>query len=107
MILLVDDLRNMPEADVTARNYKAAIAVIDKVLFDELWLDGDLGEEDNNSGVNILEYVLFRPGIMTYQLPRKVFLVTENPVKLQEMGLILERAGYNKKDPRTFYLELP
>lgn len=61
-ILYVDDLRKPTKWEgkdhqiYTARNYKKAIAALEKVKFDIVDLDNDLGEQ--KEGYDILKYII-------------------------------------------------
>jgi len=97
MYLLIDDLRNTP-ADIIARTPDAAKQVLQKleayitcVIFDH-----DLG--DCESGYDIMMWA-----INNEVLPRKVELVTSNPVGRDNMINALRQEGYKTKNNLQFY----
>lgn len=98
MWLLIDDERSLG-CDVIARNAKAAYSIMDRTgyVFDGLCIDHDLGEGD--TGYDILQWAINR-GV----LPKKVQIVTMNPVGRQNMARALLAAGYKLDSNEGIYI---
>lgn len=88
MWLLIDDAKDL-SCDVIARNAEAARTLLGGVgyAFEGLCLDYDLG--GNETGYDILKWA-----IDSGTLPKKVQLVTMNPVGRERMAVTLTEAGY-------------
>lgn len=86
--LLIDDLRDI-KADVVARTYDEGINALQNLgPFDVLFLDHDLGEADPAAtGYGIMNFLEANPEL----LPKKIVLVTSNPVGRQNMQVVIDR----------------
>lgn len=86
--LLIDDMRNI-KADVVARTYLEGLrALISLGPFDILYLDHDLGDSDERrTGYGIMNFLEANP----QYLPKKIELVTSNPVGRIQMMMIINR----------------
>lgn len=105
--LLIDDMRNI-KADVIARTFEEGIkALRTGGQFDILFLDHDLGGTDGH-GTEIpvtIEGELYMPngyGIVcflenhTHLLPKKIELVTSNPVGRKNMQVVINKLYRDK-----------
>ncbi len=120
-ILLIDDCRNFSDVDTIARNYKDGIAALQSEKWDVLLLDHDLADfeiPENEKGCTEDEFLksLIRSeyldidGNFSYEikeytgydvlcwleqhpehLPKKITLVTSNPVGRMRMQSLIER----------------
>ncbi len=86
MKLLIDDMRNI-EADVIARTAEAAKVVLSAYDWDEVILDHDLGEGDNG-------YDLLKSMMKAQIFPKRISLVSSNPVGRQNQKNVLVDNGY-------------
>jgi hypothetical protein len=86
--LLIDDLRNI-DADRVARTYDDGIeALTNEGPWGILFLDHDLGDPDpKKTGLGIMNFLEANLGL----LPRRIFLVTSNPVGRQQMEVIIRK----------------
>lgn len=83
-ILVIDDLRTFETAEVTARDYKSGIAMLQMHgPWDALYLDHDLGEE--KTGYDVMCWLEEHPEFM----PKEIKFVTDNPVGRQKMEAAL------------------
>jgi hypothetical protein len=102
--LLIDDIRELV-ADVTARSYAAGLdALSSQGPWDTLLLDHDLASHEDGvekTGYDITKWIAAH---MDKQ-PRRVILVTSNPVGRDNMGFMLEAAGYKRQTPTLFIKE--
>lgn len=88
--LWVDDIRNPPPdlpCDV-ARNYAAAIALLEAHVYDIAYLDHDLADIDKNgrekTGYDVLMYIV-QMKIDGRAVPSEYNLLTANPVGAERM----------------------
>ena len=88
-VLLIDDLREIPGVTYVARTFDDGIAALrDDGPWDLLLLDHDLGEEDpRHTGYNVLCWL----EELAEYLPRRIELVTANPVGRGKMEVVIER----------------
>lgn len=88
-ILLIDDLRVIPEATMIARTFEAGMyALKNEGPFDRLYLDHDLGDEDDKkTGYGIICFLEENPAF----LPKEIVLVTANPVGRVKMQTVIDR----------------
>lgn len=86
--LLIDDMRNI-KADVIARTYdQGLLAIMNNPPFEVLYLDHDLGDPaPNKTGYDILNFIEVNPHLK----PKKIVLVTSNPVGLQKMRVVIDK----------------
>ncbi len=96
MWLLIDDIRNLPNMDMIARNSTEAIDYLTNFKFEGVVFDHDLGE--SISGYDILKW-----GLENNLIPGVVKLITANPVGRDNMGFQLKAYGY--KQVSTFCFE--
>ena len=87
--LLIDDLRNFPDMDYTARTPCDGLSILYDQNVTHLYLDNDLGEE-YREGWEILKYAI-NDGVC----PDFVQLVTSNPVARERMGKMLFDEGFS------------
>jgi CheY-like chemotaxis protein len=88
MRLIVDDIRDLG-CDVIVRTPEAAMELLTKAgfLFEAICLDHDLGRE--LTGYDVLKY-----GLESETLPKRVQIVTQNPVGRDRMTKLLQDYGY-------------
>lgn len=95
MTLLIDDMRDI-KADIVCRTFSEGLhALRGEALnapggsrIDVLYLDHDLGDPDpSRTGYDILCWLEEHPEY----LPKKIVLVTANPVGLEKMRNLIER----------------
>lgn len=105
-ILLIDDFRDF-NADQTARNYEDGIKALQQEIWDGLYLDHDLGAcvkcmkegktglycDCPKTGYDILCWLELNP----QYLPKKIILVTSNPVGRERMKLVLDKLYKGEK----------
>lgn len=89
--LLIDDFREF-DVDHIAKNAREGQQALLSFPVTHLYLDHDLGDVDEPTGHDVLEWGLLRGCI-----PAHVMLVTANPVGRDNMARALENAGYEKK----------
>lgn len=98
--ILIDDIRNLQGMDIIIRTPLAASSFLES--FDTtghvLYMDNDLGENLTVEGKDILATLL-----MNCQLPKKVVLVTSNPVAANHMRASLLEYGYTENPNRVEY----
>lgn len=98
-VLLIDDLRDFRDNRecVIARTSLEALNILSAgELFDEIWLDHDLGEIDgiNDSTMVIVDF-LSKEAFYGNPYPVKLIIVhTSNPVGKKQILASLERYGY-------------
>lgn len=95
--ILVDDIRDI-DADVICRNFAAAKIIFDLISLTEwsLLLDHDLGE--SKSGYDLINHL-----IDTKNIPKRVFIVSSNPVGRDNIGrAIMDTGEYRKLSPMEF-----
>lgn len=68
-----------------ARTFGEGISVLQECAWDELYLDHDLGGDGN--GYDIMLWLESRPEF----LPRKIILVTANPLGARRMFAVIKR----------------
>ena len=92
-VLLIDDMRNLP-ADHTCRTYEEGIKYLQKGPWDLLLLDHDLGDfifegtyMREKTGYDVLCWLERNPQF----LPKRIELVTANPVGRQRMESLVRR----------------
>jgi hypothetical protein len=88
--LLIDDQRNL-KADCVARTFKDGIKQLKSSKWELLLLDHDLGCFDEKTGIEKTGYDIIcwlekNPN----RLPKKIELVTSNPVGRQRMAKVIE-----------------
>lgn len=85
--LLIDDVRNI-EATKIARTFDEGISALKEEVWDILYLDHDLAEEDpKKTGYGIM---CFLEENKQY-LPKEIILVTSNPVGRKQMEVIINK----------------
>lgn len=91
MILLVDDIRTLPEADVIARTYDEGLDYLTNALYhwDVLMIDHDLGEGATG-------YDLVNKCLELRVMPECVVIVSSNPVGVSNIERALQDQGYRK-----------
>ncbi len=91
-ILWVDDIREPIWECTKAKTYSQAIEALEKELFDYLYLDHDLGNQDGKkTGYDILCWLECH----TDRLPKEIILITGNPSGRERMELVVKKL-YNK-----------
>lgn len=100
--LLIDDTRNL-NCDNIARTYEEGLFFLRNEKWDVLCIDHDLGEEDERKNGYTLINIAIEEGV----LPRRVQIVSSNPVGVKNIALALMSSGYTNKsgDFRNFSLE--
>lgn len=79
--LLVDDVRIL-DTDFTARSYDDAVEILSTQEIDTLFLDHDYGDPDpRKNGSGLIRWLTMN----TEHLPKKIVLVTQNPVGEQNI----------------------
>lgn len=92
MILLIDDFRDLT-ADRVARTFDDGIIALQECVWDYLLLDHDLGDEEvRKTGYGIVCWLEQNP----QWRPKRIQLVTVNPVGRQNMVLALITMGYEQ-----------
>ena len=100
-VLLVDDLRNFRDGrkSVIARNSVEALAILNSDnVWDEIWLDHDLGIVDSIGIDTIMSVVDFMCEQAYNETPVEVATVyvhTSNPVGAKQIMSSLQNYGYN------------
>lgn len=85
--LLIDDCRNL-NVDVVAKTFSSGLELIRSYQWDEIYLDHDLGDPDpRHTGYDLLCFMESSPEY----LPKKIILVTSNPVGIQKMNVVINR----------------
>ena len=84
--LLIDDMRNI-RADRVARTFEAGIKALEEEIWDVLWLDHDLGQEDGKDGTGIMNWLEAHPD----RLPKRIVCVSSNPVGRDRITKISRR----------------
>ena len=97
LTLLIDDEKNI-QADVVARNSKAALLLLPLKCWAHILLDNDLGEK--MEGHHILEWMVEEDC-----LPPTITLVTNNPPARDFMKKFLLRQGYKTRAGDPFTLD--
>jgi len=99
--LLIDDLRVLTTT-ATARTFDEGIAQLKSSVYNVLYLDHDLGDEDpDKTGYGIVAWLEKNPS----SRPHDIFLVTSNPVGRQNMVAALLNMGYFQRSPRHLTLQ--
>lgn len=96
MWLLIDDKRDL-NCEAIARTSEVAKKLIALGGWDCICFDHDLGEE--TTGYNILEWMINDLNLY----PKRIQLVTSNPVGRNKMALVLDNVGYKTIDKINFY----
>ena len=95
-ILLIDDVREYASPCVVARTYRDGILALQHMSpWDELWLDHDLGAIERQytetgrelTGYDVLCWLEQNPSF----LPKKIILVTSNPVGRDRMEKLIKK----------------
>lgn len=98
-VLAIDDIRNFADADFICRTADSGIEALLNKDWDFLYIDHDLGEE--KSGYDVLVEV---SEIRQHPLPKKINIVSMNPVGLEKIGALLKNLGYCRwLSPRLWY----
>ena len=86
--LLIDDMRS-GDVTVTARTFNEGIrALTEQGPFDILYLDHDLGEdEQSHTGMGIMDFLEINP----QYLPKVITIVSSNPVGRRNMQVVIDR----------------
>jgi len=86
--LLIDDMRNI-RADYVARTFDDGVyALLNEGPWEILYLDHDLGDPvPYKTGYDIINFLEANPVL----LPKKIILVTDNPVGRQKMQKVINR----------------
>jgi len=86
--LLIDDKRDI-ETGLIARDYDSGIIALKTAgPFEVLYLDHDLGDEDpHKTGYGIMCFLEENPQL----LPKRISLVTSNPVGRKNMLIVINR----------------
>lgn len=97
MILLIDDVKEGGWADIVARNFQAACAILNSPCdIDELHIDFDLGKKSGAfNGKDVLEY-----GLEYNLLPDLIWIVSLNPPGRDAMANFLKDNDYVQKGNR-------
>jgi len=91
-VLLIDDLRVISEATHVARTYDQGLTALKQGNWDKLLLDHDLGEPEPKNGYQLLCWIEEQHFLGNHNLvPKKIILVTDNPVGRQKMQMILQK----------------
>lgn len=92
--LWIDDIRNPPDDTFDiARSYGKAIAMLDAVNYDEVYLDHDLADFTDvreRTGYDVVMWLASRAHDGGY-VPNKYFMLTANPVGRRNMSAVIER----------------
>lgn len=99
MYLLIDDMREI-HVDIIARTAAAGKAILESLsgCIDCLGIDHDLG--GLITGYDIVRWVICRG-----YLPKRVQIVTMNPVGREAIQNVLLDAGYKQEDNSNFVRE--
>lgn len=85
--LLIDDLRNI-EATRVARTYDEGILALQEDNWDLLYLDHDYGDIDpNKTGYGVMCWL----EVNQKHLPKRIFIVSSNPVGRKSMQVVIDR----------------
>ena len=85
--LLIEDLRDI-KATRIARTYDDGIAALQEEVWDVLYLDHDFGDNDpHKTGYGVICWLEAN----TEHLPRKIVLVTSNPVGRKQMETVIAK----------------
>lgn len=76
---------------VFAANYAQAIVALPMLVFDEAWLDHDLGEYATENGYDVAVFIAAMPAD---KRPREIIVHTMNPVGRERMIAVLRDAGF-------------
>ena len=99
--ILIDDIRNVEGVDIIFRTAESARNfLIEKEFKDQisvLYMDHDLGDDEDN-GYKILSSILEKN-----IKPKKVTLVTANPVGRKNMCSVLSFYDYKTKNNLVWY----
>ena len=101
MKILIDDQRQIsdfPGCDDVVRGFDEGIAVLRSGLVDTLWLDSDLGEAFDRSGIDIL-----RIAQKNDFLPDHICLVTGSNSARECMATMLDQYGYFQEQGNWFH----
>ena len=90
MKVLIDDERNFMGMDIIVRNFNAAKAVLEAKIATVLFLDFDLGSNDPLQNGE----VLLKWGVDNDLIPKRVHIISMNPVGKKAMEYTLQDAGY-------------
>lgn len=85
--LLIDDMRDIVGMTKVARTFEQGIEALKEGNWDILYLDHDLGQPEPKNGYKIMCWLEEHPEF----LPKKIILVTSNPVGRQKMQAVLDR----------------
>lgn len=87
-VLLIDDMRNI-RADYVARTFDDGVyALLNEGPWEILYLDHDLGDPlPYKTGYDIINFLEANQSL----LPKKIVLVTDNPVGRQKMQKVINR----------------
>jgi hypothetical protein len=95
--LLIDDVRDVGNPDIIARNYQSGIIMLSTAHWDLLLLDHDLASYDEHgkekTGYDIMCWLEQYPE----RLPKKIELVTSNPVGRKKMQTVIDKLYKGKK----------
>lgn len=87
-VLLIDDLRDLPQVNRVARTFDEGIKALKEGPWDFLLLDHDYGDPDPaKNGEGIMKFLEEN----TQYLPGSIHFVTGNPVGRQRMEVIRKR----------------
>ena len=93
--LLIDDIREFPDIDLTARDPITGKVMLENNDIGSLYLDHDLGFDE--TGYDIIKWA-----IKEDYVPDMVIIVSSNPVGRDNIGNALVSYGYKKLNPYTF-----
>lgn len=88
MRLFVDDVRDIPNGYICARNYSSAIGMLIVGEFEEISLDHDLGEE--KTGYDILCWIEYQMVTNGFKPPKKIRIHSSNPVGRMRMEQVIK-----------------
>lgn len=99
-LLLIDDLRNFRDGRKTtvARNSETALQILkDNTVWDEIWLDHDLGIVDNklDTIMPVVDFLCEQSFLESPVQVAKIFIHTSNPVGAKQMFTSLTQYGYD------------
>ena len=87
MDLWVDDCKPCPEGMAVARTFEDAVGLLQRFDYDTVYLDHDLGDAGTATGYDLL--CAIEAG--TLRRPKRIELITWNPVGRQKMLACLKR----------------
>ena len=91
-ILVIDDERDFPFANMQARTYETGLQALIDFKWDKLYLDHDLGDAQGRTGYDIVKFLESNPD----HRPGEVIIVTANPVGRKNIEAGLRSMGFER-----------